>query len=88
MRLWTGCVAGALRDTDYLAKLSAAGFDDAGVEVTRRYSRRDLLDLVAALPPEDIPADLDIDAVIDAMDGAVASAFVRAAKPSPIVTKP
>ena len=29
MELWIGCVAGALRDTDYLTKLQAAGFEDA-----------------------------------------------------------
>jgi arsenite methyltransferase len=81
MRLWTGCVAGALLDTEYVDKLTAAGFTDASVEVTRRYERQDLLDLAAGLRPEDIPADLDLDAVIAAMDGAVASAFIRAVKP-------
>ena len=40
--LWTGCIAGALRDTEYVAKLGAAGFADAGVEITRRYERADL----------------------------------------------
>ena len=81
MRLWTGCVAGALLDTEYVDKLTAAGFADATVEVTRRYGRQDLLDLAADLRPEDIPADLDVEAIVDAMDGAVASAFVRAVKP-------
>jgi SAM-dependent methyltransferase len=80
MRLWTGCVAGALLDTEYVDKLTAAGFADASVEITRRYERQDLLDLAADLRPEDIPADLDVDAIVDAMDGAVASAFVRAVK--------
>jgi SAM-dependent methyltransferase len=81
MRLWTGCVAGALLDTDYVDKLTAAGFVDATVEVTRAYTRQDLVDLAATLRPEDIPAGVDVDAVIDLMDGAVASAFVRASKP-------
>jgi SAM-dependent methyltransferase len=81
MRLWTGCVAGALLDTEYVAKLTAAGFTDVGVEVTRTYTRQDLLDLVAGLPPEDIPADEDLGTVIDAMEGAIASAFVRATRP-------
>jgi arsenite methyltransferase len=83
MALWTGCVAGALLDTDYVAKLVAAGFVDAAVEVTRPFGRADLLDMVADLRPEDVPADLDRQAVVDAMDGAVASAFVRATKPGP-----
>jgi SAM-dependent methyltransferase len=81
MRLWTGCVAGALLDTEYVAKLTAAGFTDARVEVTRAFNRQDLLDMVATVSPEDLPADLDVDAVIDGLDGAVASAFVRATKP-------
>jgi hypothetical protein len=82
MRLWTGCVAGALLDTEYVERLTAAGFTGAAVEVTRRYERQDLLDLAADLRPADIPADLDVDAIIEAMEGAVASAFVRATKPA------
>lgn len=82
MRLWTGCVAGALVDTDYVAKLTAAGFAQADVEITRRYERTDLDDLAADLKPEDIPADLDLAAVLTEMDGAAASAFVRATKPA------
>jgi arsenite methyltransferase len=81
MALWTGCVAGALLDTDYVARLTDAGFADAAVEVTRRYARAELLDLAADVRPGDLPADLDVEAIIDGMDGAVASAFVRATKP-------
>ncbi|HEY6795263.1 MAG TPA: arsenite methyltransferase [Kineosporiaceae bacterium] len=82
MRLWTGCVAGALLDTEYVAKLTAAGFLDATVEVTRRYAKQDLTDLASDLRPEDVPTDLDVDAVVQEMDGATASAFVRATKPA------
>jgi arsenite methyltransferase len=82
MRLWTGCVAGALVDTDYVARLAAAGFTDAAVELTRRYERGDLDDLAADLRPEDVPADLDLADVLTQMDGATASAFVRATKPA------
>ncbi len=81
MRLWTGCVAGALLDTDYVATLAAAGFTDVTVEVTRAYSREDLLELAAAVPPEDLPAGADRDDLVALLDGAVASAFVRARKP-------
>ncbi|MFN8193770.1 MAG: arsenite methyltransferase [Nocardioidaceae bacterium] len=80
MRLWTGCVAGALVDSDYVAKLTAAGFGDAGVEVTRAYERTDLDSLAADLRPEDIPSDIDLPVVLADMEGAVASAFVRATK--------
>ncbi len=34
---WSGCVAGALEERDYLARLRKAGFADAAVEVTNVY---------------------------------------------------
>jgi len=34
---WSGCVAGALEEQDYLARLRKAGFADAAVEVTNVY---------------------------------------------------
>ena len=79
--LWTGCLAGALLDSDYLAKLSAAGFDDPSVQVTRTYSREDVAELAAMIQPGDIPVGLDLQAGVDALAGAFASAFIRAAKP-------
>ena len=82
MRLWTGCIAGALLDTEYVAKLTAAGFTDAGVEITRRYERTDLSDFADGLDPATVPADLDLAAVTRQLDGATASAFVRAVKPA------
>lgn len=81
MRLWTGCVAGALSDTEFVDKLTAAGFVDASVEVTRTYTRQDLVDMASTLPADQIPDGVDVESVIDLMDGAVASAFVRATKP-------
>lgn len=88
MRLWTGCIAGALLDSDYVAKLEAAGFVDAQVEVTRRYSREDVLGLAADLMSQganewsDGPISQEAVAeIVEALDGAVASAFVRARKP-------
>src|SRR5579862_6257311 len=35
MELWVGCIAGALKDTDYATKLRAAGFADVEVEPWR-----------------------------------------------------
>src|SRR5579859_516299 len=35
MLLWVGCIAGALEENEYVAKLKAAGFDDVSVEPTR-----------------------------------------------------
>lgn len=77
--LWTGCVAGALVDADYLQKLTAAGFAEAEVDVTRRYERQDLVDLAESLRPDELPTD--IAGLVEALDGAFVSAFVRATKP-------
>jgi SAM-dependent methyltransferase len=80
--LWTGCIAGALLDSEYVSKLTAAGFADASVEVTRSYDRADIVSLAGQLRPGDIPAGLDLDQTIAALDGAFASAFIRAVKPA------
>lgn len=82
--LWTGCVSGALLDRDYVAKLEAAGFRDASIGVTRRYERSDL-DLMADQLAEDgpgveLPTGMSRSDVVDALEGAFASAFVRAHK--------
>jgi arsenite methyltransferase len=34
---WSGCIAGALEEQDFLARLGRAGFDDPSVEVTNVY---------------------------------------------------
>jgi SAM-dependent methyltransferase len=41
MELWAGCIAGALRDTEYTSKLAEAGFVSIGIEPTRVYSSED-----------------------------------------------
>jgi arsenite methyltransferase len=79
--LWTGCIAGALADSDYVQRLTTAGFADASVEVTRRYRRDELESLAYNLGAEDLPAGVDVAAAVDALDGAFASAFIRAVKP-------
>ena len=64
---WSGCIAGALEEQDYLARLRRTGFADAAIEVTHVY------DTV----PEGSCVDLD-----DIPDGVrVVSGFVRAVKP-------
>ena len=75
MELWTGCIAGALVDVDYEAKLRAVGFEDIGIEPTRVYTLDDVDEMAsAASGPE-------TEAAMRALDGAVMSAFVRATKP-------
>lgn len=78
--LWTGCVSGSLLDSEYVAKLGAAGFEDASVEVTRDYAHGDLEALAAGLDASQLPAGMTLADVVEALDGAFASAFVRARK--------
>jgi SAM-dependent methyltransferase len=80
VRLWTGCISGALRDTEYVEKLTAAGFVDAAVEVTRGYDRTDL-ESMAEVSEVALPEGVTLPQLLDALDGAFASAFVRARKP-------
>ena len=76
MELWVGCVAGALRDYEYVAKLAKAGFDDIDIETTRVYG---LEDVRAFLVGE----GLDVDALATQVDGTFISAFIRATKKAP-----
>lgn len=76
MAAWTGCVAGALLDADYEAKLHAAGFVDISIEPTRVYDRDDVKAMAADI---NLPTDVD-ESTITALDGAIMSAFVRASK--------
>jgi len=74
VELWIGCVAGALDDADYRAKLARAGFVDVEIEPTRIYRVEDAREIL-------IKAGLDVDAAAPAIDGKFMSAFVRARKP-------
>jgi len=74
MELWIGCVAGALRDADYIAKLRAAGFEDAAIEITRVYTAEDATDFLAGQPAH-------MQQLAREVDGRFASGFVRARKP-------
>lgn len=80
--LWTGCIAGALLDTEYLAKLAAAGFSEPGIQVTRSYTRDDLEELADQLDPGLLPANATLADAVDALHGAFAAAFIRATKPT------
>ena len=72
--LWVGCIAGALQDTEYTAKLAEAGFEAIEVEPTRTYY---LEDARAFLTGQGV----DVDAIAPLVDGKFMSAFVRARKP-------
>jgi SAM-dependent methyltransferase len=47
MLLWVGCIAGALEENDYKSKLTAAGFERAGIEPTRIYKVEDAREFLA-----------------------------------------
>jgi arsenite methyltransferase len=76
LNLWTGCVAGALVEADYVARLRRAGFQEVTVEPTRVYSKEDAREMASAAC-----FGSDVEATLDALDGAIMSAFVRAKKP-------
>ncbi len=75
MELWIGCVAGALSDYEYIAKLAKAGFDGIGIEATRVYSIDDARTFLAG-------EGVDADALAKEVEGTFISAFVRATKPA------
>jgi arsenite methyltransferase len=76
VQAWAGCVAGALEEQDYLARLRAAGFENAAIEVTQTYDAkvevtRSGADQVAACCGGSVlPAGISL-----------ISGFVRATKP-------
>ncbi|PFG17636.1 methyltransferase family protein [Propionicimonas paludicola] len=78
--LWTGCIAGALLDADYLAKLRASGFTNPRIQVTRTYERDELLEMAGTLPDNSLPDGISPAEAIAQLEGAFASAFIRAEK--------
>jgi arsenite methyltransferase len=74
LELWVGCVAGALSDYDYVAKLAKAGFDNIGIEATRVYGIEDARTFLAN-------QGLNVDALTKEIEGKFMSAFIRATKP-------
>ncbi len=75
LELWVGCIAGALTDADYTAKLAGAGFTDIGIEVTRVYGADDAREFLVA-------EGIDAAAAAREVDGKFVSAFIRAVKPA------
>jgi arsenite methyltransferase len=73
MELWVGCVAGALTDYQYVAKLAKAGFEDIEIEPTRVYDVNDARSFLAS-------EGVDVHALAEQVDGRFMSAFVRARK--------
>ena len=75
VELWIGCLAGALEEKDFEAKLKKAGFTDVEIVPTRVYDVDDARDFLAA-------SGVDADAMAPLVDGKFMSAFVRATRPT------
>jgi SAM-dependent methyltransferase len=75
VELWIGCVAGALQDSEYVAKLTHAGFEAIEVEPTRVYELEDARQFLTA-------EGVNVDAIAPVVAGKFLSAFIRASKPS------
>lgn len=73
MPLWTGCVAGALEEREFIEMLHDAGFTDTSIEPTRIYSKDDAATLLAGTGVDT--------SLAEQVEGKVLSVFVRARKP-------
>jgi ubiquinone/menaquinone biosynthesis C-methylase UbiE len=74
MMLWVGCIAGALEEQDYCAKLRSVGFEDIDLDITRIYNIEDARHFLAE-------AGVDTDQIAPQVEGRFVSAFVHATKP-------
>jgi SAM-dependent methyltransferase len=75
MLLWVGCIAGALEEDQYFAKLARAGFGGIEIEPTRIYDIEDARTFLAG-------QGVDVDAIAPQVEGKFMSAFIRATKPA------
>jgi SAM-dependent methyltransferase len=75
MLLWVGCLAGALTDQDYVAKLAKVGFESIDIEPTRVYNIEDARAFLSG-------NGIDVDSIAPQVEGEFISAFVRATKPA------
>jgi ubiquinone/menaquinone biosynthesis C-methylase UbiE len=75
MLLWVGCIAGALRDDEYVAKLVRSGFDEIEIEPTRIYAIGDARAFLSG-------QGVDVDVIAPQVEGKFMSAFIRATKPA------
>lgn len=73
--LWAGCIAGALSDSEYTAKLAAAGFTSIEIEPTRVYNIEDAREFLEQ-------TGVDVESVAREVEGKFISAFVRAVRPA------
>lgn len=79
IELWVGCVAGALKDSEYVSKLKAAGFEEVTIEPTRVYKVEDAEQFLNA-------QGIDASSIAAEVEGKFMSAFIRAKKPAAFVS--
>jgi SAM-dependent methyltransferase len=75
LELWVGCVAGALEEREYDAKLRSAGFDEIELQPWRIYQIDDARGFL-------MESGVDVERLAPEVDGKFASAFIRARKPA------
>jgi len=76
MEMWIGCIAGALRDDEYMGKPMKAGFGSIDIEPTRVYSIEDARQFLRG-------EGIDVDSIAPQVEEKFMSAFIRAVKPAP-----
>jgi arsenite methyltransferase len=74
VELWVGCLSGALDESDYVARLRRAGFEEVSIEPTRVYKAEDAREFLSG-------HGLDVDAIAPLVDGRFFSGFIRGRKP-------
>jgi SAM-dependent methyltransferase len=74
VELWAGCIAGAMQETEYIQRLTQAGFVDITVEPTRIYNIEEARGFLTT-------EGIDVDAIAPQIDGKFMSASVRARRP-------
>ena len=74
VELWIGCIAGAMEESEYRARLSTAGFEGIEIEPTRIYKIEDARQFLEA-------TGIDVETIAPQVEGKFASAFIRAKKP-------
>lgn len=81
MLLWVACIAGALEEREYTAKLTSAGFAAVSIEPTRIYNVEDARQFLTK-------AGVDVEAIAPHVNDKFFSAFVRANKPEAACCQP
>ncbi|MBP7569344.1 MAG: arsenite methyltransferase [Acidobacteria bacterium] len=75
VELWVGCLSGALDESDYVARLRRAGFEEVSIEPTRVYRVEEAREFLSG-------HGFDVEAIAPLVDGRFFSGFIRGRKPA------